>query len=158
MHGLGEVGVPLSSPLLVGNCPVLLLVGSWGGILPADSLGDVSEDAVLGSGLQPQLTHGLWDDDVVGGILVGDAAEGGEALHGGLPALCLVGAHSADGLPQDDGWVVEVEGAPGVVEVGALLEVVDVVLSGAEEGASDGDLLGVDDDDLLAAQQLLGYN
>lgn len=151
-----EGGVELLSAGSVGGGPLLFELSADLGVVPADLGANVTEDAELGGRLEAELSHGLWDEDVAGGVLLWDAGEGLEVGEGSLAADGLVGAHTTDGLADDLGWVVEMEWTALVVEVGALLEVLHVVGLGTELGAGDVDLLAVDDDDLLAVQELLG--
>lgn len=91
------------------------------------------------------------------GLVLGwDAGVDLETGEGGLAAGGLGWGHALDGALQDLGWVAEVERTTLVVEVRALLELVEVVGSGAEEVAGDRDVLAVGDGDMLSVQKLLG--
>jgi hypothetical protein len=80
-------------------------------VLPAELVAETTDSAVLASGLEPQDTEGLGNNDAL--LLVvgrGNTLEGLEALHGGGTAGSLVGNHTADGSPEDLRRGAEVEG------------------------------------------------
>lgn len=129
-------------------------------VLPANLVAQTANGAVLAAGLESENTESLGDDHLL--LLVvgrGDTLKDLEALESGGTTGSLVGDHATDGLVEDSGRSTEVErtSAGGVVS-GDLSEVGVVLELRAEELARDVESLAADDDNLLAAKELLGDN
>lgn len=129
-------------------------------VLPANLVAQTANGAVLAAGLESENTESLGDDHLL--LLVvgrGNTLKDLEALESGGTTGSLVGDHATDGLVEDSGRSTEVErtSAGGVVS-GDLSEVGVVLELRAEELARDVESLATDDNNLLAAKELLGDN
>jgi len=129
-------------------------------VLPTNFMAETAHSAVLASGLEPKNTEGLRNNHLL--LLVvrrRNALEDLEALKGGSAASGLMGDHATDSLVEDTGGSAEVEGtAAGGVVPGHLAKIGMVLELSAEELARDVQGLAADDDNLLAAKELLGDN
>jgi len=129
-------------------------------VLPANLVAQTANGAVLAAGLESEDAEGLGNDHLL--LLVvgrGNTLKDLEALESGGTTGSLVGDHATDGLVEDSGRSTEVErtSAGGVVS-GDLSEVGVVLELRAEELARDVESLATDDNNLLAAKELLGDN
>ena len=74
-------------------------------------MAETTDSAVLASGLEPQDTEGLGNDDALLLVVRGrDTLEGLKTLHSGVAAGSLVRDHATDGAPEHLGGSAEVEG------------------------------------------------
>lgn len=129
-------------------------------VLPANLAGQTTDSAELAAGLETENTESLGNDDLLGLVVGrGDTLEDLEALESSGTTGGLVGDHATDSLVENSGGSAEVEGttASGVV-TGDLSEVGVVLELRTEELARDVKSLTADNNNLLAAQELLGDN
>lgn len=129
-------------------------------VLPANLVAQTANGAVLAAGLESENTESLGDDHLL--LLVvgrGNTLKDLEALESGGTTGSLVRDHATDGLVEDSGRSTEVERtSTGGVVSGDLSEVGVVLELRAEELARDVESLATDDNNLLAAKELLGDN
>lgn len=91
-------------------------------VLPANLVGEVTEDGVVATGLEADNAEGCWDYSAL--LLVkgvGDALKSAEAAKGVLATGTLLVDHAADGAPDHLGRGLKVVGATARVSVHALL-------------------------------------
>jgi hypothetical protein len=141
----------------------LLLAGSFEvlddvAVLPADLGEHVAENGLGALGAEAAGSLRLGDDDA--GALVGDVGGdtlvGVEAAESSVAALGSEGEHTADDAAEDGRGAAEVEGTLlGVGQV-ALAEEVSVLNLVADFLTGDVELVGADDGDSLAEEELLG--
>ena len=129
-------------------------------VLPANLAGQTTDSAELAAGLETENTESLGNDDLLGLVVGrGDTLEDLEALESSSTTGGLVGDHATDSLVEDSGGSAEVEGTTaGGVVTGDLSEVGVVLELRTEELARDVKSLTADNNNLLAAQELLGDN
>lgn len=169
-------GLLLLLPIGLASLLALLLEGSQDLlVLPADLVGETAKGAEATAGLQTKDSQGSRDNHALGGVVgLRDTLEDLETLHGSSTTGSLVGEHATDDAEEDTAGSTEMEGTVGGVNNGALAEELVVLhyritsvripshkyplksTLGTEEGSRHVHLLGTDNDDTLAVEDLLG--
>jgi len=126
-------------------------------VLPANLVGEPSEDAEFAVRLEPEDAERRGNHVSLSLVIRRrDALVGAVALHRVLSAGQLVGQHTSDRLVQDPGRGPVMEGATLGVHQTPLAKVVHVFELVAVEASGDVDPFAPDNDDSLSLQQSLG--
>ena len=156
-------GIELLGLLLVELGRLLLSLLLEGGddtsLGPASVGSEVTKDAELSSGLHSEALEGVWDDHSLLLIVWEWAAvEALQSVESSSTSWSLVWEHATDDLPEDAGWSEPVLGTSSWVGVDSLLHDISANDFVSGERARLEDSLTSDDNDSLAADELLGNN
>jgi len=129
-------------------------------ITPSNFVGETLYCTIFPPWLQPQNPQSFWHNHPLLPVIErGDTLIEFQAFEGSGAASSLMRHHAPDGTEEDLGrsTVMERAGFFGVDDMAFVKKVVVAELV-AEEAAGDVDLLASHNDDLLAVEDLLGYN